>query len=469
LANDHIMTAVIETYEQAIEFLYGRINYERAQPEAYSSSDFKLDRMRGLLEALAHPEERLPAIHVAGTKGKGSTCSMLAGVLTLAGLRAGLYTSPHLTRLEERFRVAGVQPSPEQLVALVNQLQPVVERLDHAPAKLHPTYFELATALAWLYFLEQGARVAVLETGLGGRLDSTNLCRPWVTTITNVSRDHMHILGSTVGAIAVEKAGIIKPGVPVVSGCLHPDAMAVMAAIAQDRDAPLWQLNRDITWSWRDPARRLIDVSTPRRTWEALPVPLRGEHQAVNTALAVATLDQLPEAVVTLTPDLVRAGLAATSWPARVELIGHEPTVILDAAHNWASAKALAATLEQEFTARRRVLVFACSRDKDYRGLLRQLAPRFDTIIFTRYVDNPRAVDPDELRDHLELLFDRPAHVVHDPVAAWKLARRLAHATDLIVITGSLFLVGELRELLLDEHKAPLGGPGIAIPGLHGA
>ncbi len=449
------MSTPVETYEQAIEYLFGRINYERAQPDAYSSTDFKLDRMRNLLDACGNPQLLIPAVHVAGTKGKGSTCSMLASILTAADCPAGLYTSPHLTRFEERMRVAGRQPTPTELVGLVSRMQPLIEALDRSPARMHPTYFEIATALAWQYFLDQHARVAVLETGLGGRLDSTNLCQPWVTVITNVSRDHVQILGSTVREIAGEKAGIIKFGVPVVSGCQHPDAIDVVTRVSSERDAELWLLDRDFHWSWCDSQERTIHVSTPRQHWENLPVPLRGEHQAVNTAVTIAALDQLAETNVTLTPENVRAGLAATLWPARVEVVGREPTVILDAAHNWASAKALMATIDHDFPSRRRILVFACSRDKDYHGLVRQMAPQFDTIIFTRYLDNPRAVAPEELQRHLETTFDHPSHVAADPVAAWKLARRLAHGSDLITITGSLFLVAELRDLLLEGTWFP--------------
>lgn len=447
------MTTRMETYEQAIDFLYGRINYERALPDAYSSSDFKLDRMRGLLEVLGSPHEQLPAIHVAGTKGKGSTCSLIASILTAAGLRTGLYTSPHLTRYEERMRVDGQMPSPAQLVELVNRIIPAVEELDRSPSRMHPTYFEITTAIAWLYFLAAQSQVAVLETGLGGRLDSTNLCKPWVTVITNISRDHTQILGSTVRAIAAEKAGIIKSGVPVITGCEDTDSLDVIESVAHEHKSPLWRLGREIAWEWQDRERRRIRVSTPRRTWDDLPVTLLGQHQGNNTALAVAAIDQLREASIMVTPEQIQTGLSQVQWPARVEIISRQPTVILDAAHNWASAKALASTLDEEFPARRRILVFACSKDKDYRGLVRQLAPQFDTLIFTRYVDNPRAVVPEELQRFLETMFDRPSHVANDPVTAWKLARRLAHPSDLIVITGSLFLVGELRDLLLETTQ----------------
>jgi len=454
----------LETYEQAIEFLFGRINYERVHVESYTAGDFKLDRMQRLLEAVGSPHERIPAVHVAGTKGKGSTCSMIAAVLTATGLRTGLFTSPHLTRFEERMAVDGMTPTPGELVQLVNRVHPAVCEMDRQPMRMHPTYFEIATALAWLDFERRGADVAVLETGLGGRLDATNLCRPWVTVITNVSRDHTQILGSTVREIAAEKAGIIKPGVPIVSGALHPEAQQVIAERCEQLQSPLWLLDRDVRWGFAPNEQtekpgisgdagllgNTINVTTPHRPWRSLPVPLRGEHQATNTALAVAALDLI--SAVNLTAESMICGLHAVRWPGRVEIVGQRPCVVLDAAHNWESAKALLQTLRHDFPSpRRRLLVFATTRDKDYRGLLRQFVPEFDTLIFTKYLDNPRAVPAEELRQFLASISDRPAHVATDPYAAWKLARRLAHPDDLIVITGSFFLVGELRDLIRDE------------------
>uniref|UniRef100_A0A7C2JWL5 Dihydrofolate synthase/folylpolyglutamate synthase n=1 Tax=Schlesneria paludicola TaxID=360056 RepID=A0A7C2JWL5_9PLAN len=458
------MSQPLDTYEQAIEFLFGRINYERTQPDAYSTADFKLDRMRHLLEAAGNPHQQLPAVHVAGTKGKGSTCAMLASLLRAAGKRTGLYISPHLVRFEERMTVDGVSPSPTELVALVNRLLGPIAEMDRSPVRMHPTYFEIATVLAWRYFLDRQADVAVLETGLGGRLDSTNLCHPWVTVITNVSRDHTHILGSTVREIAFEKAGIMKPGVPCVSGCLHVDARQVMLDVAAERGVPLWQLERDVHWRWQDRERRMIAVDTPARSWSELPVTLRGEHQAANTALVVAAADCLSTRDVPLSPETVRAGLQAVHWPARIEVVGESPTVILDAAHNWESTRALLQTLSTDFRARRKLLIFACSRDKDHRGLLRQLTPHFDSLIFTRFQDNPRSVSPDELGSFVETISEIRAHRAADPYSAWKLARRLAHADDLIVITGSLFLVAELRELVLETCRPGIDSPPVPTP-----
>lgn len=457
---ENSMDTPFETYEQALQFLFGRINYERLHSDAYSAQDLKLDRMRWLLNLIGNPQDTIPAVHVAGTKGKGSTCAMAASILAAANQRTALYISPHISAFEERMTMNGRRPSPTEFVALINRIREPVAEMDRLPQRMPPTYFEIATALAWLYFLDQEANIAVLETGLGGRLDSTNLCRPLVTCITNISRDHMHLLGNTIRLIAAEKAGIIKAGVPVVSGASQPESIDVISRIAEAHQAPLWLLNREIVISDmrltevdRHESERRITVRTPVSEWRDVRVPLRGRHQADNTALALGIIDRLRLAGHAITDEAVHAGLSRVEWPARVEVLGRDPTVIIDAAHNWASAKALVSTLRDDFPQRRRILIFASTRDKDIRGQLRLLLPEFETVILTRYVDNPRAVPPEEVRSLVDALSDQPVHVAQEPVSAWKLARRLADPADLIVVTGSFFLVAELRDLILGEFR----------------
>jgi dihydrofolate synthase/folylpolyglutamate synthase len=436
-----------------LQFLFGRINYERMHVEAYGAQDLKLDRMKWLLNLLGNPQDRLPAVHVAGTKGKGSTCAMVASILTAAGLRTGLYISPHISVFEERLTVDGRRPSHEEFVDLVQRVRGSVAEMDRLPQRMPPTYFEIATALAWLHFLDQQATIAVLETGLGGRLDSTNVCRPVATCITNISRDHMHLLGDTPALIAAEKAGIIKPGVPVVSGVVEPETIDVIERFADANSAPLWLLQREIaiTEIRRAHSGTQITVRTPLTEWRDIRVPLRGRHQADNTALALGLIDRLRLAGYSISDDAVHLGLANVDWPSRVEVVGREPKVIIDAAHNWASAKALVATLQDEFPHPRKILVFASTRDKDIHGQLRLLLPEFETVILTRYVDNPRAMPPEELQSIAAALSDRPCHVAEEPISAWKLACRLADRDDLIVVTGSFFLVAELRDVILSE------------------
>ncbi len=472
--SESLVPARIETYAAAIEFLYGRINYERVQAEAFSTSDLKLERMRVLLSLIGSPHERIPAVHVAGTKGKGSTCAMLASVLTTAGHRTGLYISPHISAFEERMTVDGVQPSPDELVAILNRLLPTIAHMDGLPGQMQPTYFELATAIAWLYFEDCHADFAVLETGLGGRLDSTNVCQPLVTVITNVSRDHTLILGSTVRQIAWEKAGIIKPGVPVISGVSHVDAIEIVDQTARERGASLSLFDREIRVTARhrieeplrsDEARVVmatpttVDVQTAKSTWRNIPVSLRGAHQATNAALVLAALDELRAQGVSIPDAAVCQGMSHVRWPGRVEVVAQRPTVVIDAAHNWESARALIATLREEFRPRRRLLIFAATRDKDVSGLLRLLVPQFDTILFTKYLDNPRGVPTAELLSFVRSISHREAHSTETPAEAWQLAQRWAGQDDLIAITGSFFLVAELRDRVLatvgSRHEQP--------------
>lgn len=459
----------METYEHAIEFLFGRINYERALSGSYSTSDFKLDRMRQLLSLLGEPQQRLPAVHVAGTKGKGSTAVMVARILQAAGYRVGLFTSPHISAFEERMTVDGVPPRPEVLVELARRLAGPVASMDGSPGPMSPTYFELATALAWLYFSECGADVAVLEVGLGGRLDATNVCNTEAAVITNISRDHTALLGSTLAEIAAEKAGIIKPEVPVVSGVMDDEARCIVEHVCREQGAKLFQLGRELRYRCREdaglqptvaPAESArgsnlgrVDVETPWRSWPAVPMRLIGEHQARNTALAVGVVDVLRERGWRVPSRSVYDGLANVDWPLRIETVRNEPLVIVDAAHNWASMAALLKTLKASVRARRRILVFGSTKDKDVWGLLRQVLPEFDTVIVTQYLNNPRAVPAAEVCRMVETISDYPVHLATDPASAWKIASRLSTPEDLICVTGSFFIAAEMREIILDDLR----------------
>lgn len=452
----------VENYEQAIEFLFSRINYERLPGKAFSASDFKLDRMREFLHRLGNPQETLPVVHVAGTKGKGSTSAMLASVLTAAGYRTGLFTSPHITAFEERMTVDGRRPTPEELVSLLQRVEKIVQELDELPGPMSPTYFEIATALAWEYFRRQQVQIAVLEVGLGGRLDATNLCRPEVTVITSISRDHQRQLGNRLEQIAAEKAGIIKPGVPLVNGATHQAARQVIAEKSRERQAPLYQIGIDFTYGYRSrlvetggaESGSVVEYVTRQRREADLWIPLVGEHQAHNTALVVAAVERLRERGWNISGPALREGLRRLHWPGRVEIVARRPCVIVDAAHNWAAVRALLRTLDENFPARRRILIFAGTQDKDVAGLLRQLLPQFDTVILTCYQNNPRAISSEQLAVLSRTFGERSVHCAADPMTAWKLARRCATPEDLICITGSFFIAAELREVILGERPA---------------
>jgi dihydrofolate synthase / folylpolyglutamate synthase len=457
------MSHLIHTYEQAIEFLLGRINYERVTGIAFSSDDLKLDRMRRLLAEIGNPHQTFKVVHIAGTKGKGSTSAMTASILTAAGHKTGLYTSPHVSAFEERMVVDGAAPTHDHFVDLVNRLIEPIERMDRAPDGPGPTYFELATALAWLYFRDCAAELAVLEVGLGGRLDATNVCDPHVCVVTNISRDHTNVLGYTTAEIAREKAGIIKSQVPVISGVAPGPAGDVIEETCRRLDCALYRLGRDLSWdphpsadfpasAGRQSPGLLIDVRTPWGTWQGLKPSLRGNHQADNATLAIAAATLLRQQDVNIPERAVATGIENVRWPARIEVIASRPTTVVDAAHNWAATEALIQTIERDFAcAARRILIFAATRDKDVAGMLRLLLPRFDSVVLTQYQTNPRALSIDELTGLVEAICSRPCHVAADPAAAWRLASHLATVDDLVCVTGSFFIAAELRELILDR------------------
>jgi dihydrofolate synthase / folylpolyglutamate synthase len=457
----------------ADEFLTRRINYERTMSVPYQSAEFKLDRMRRLMALLGDPHLGLKAVHIAGTKGKGSTAAMTAAVLKAAGYRTGLYTSPHLARIEERIAIDGQACPPDEFLSLAAQVQPAVEQLDREGALaggFGPTFFEVTTAMAFLHFVQANVDAAVLEVGLGGRLDSTNVCQPEVCVITSISFDHVKQLGNTLAAIAGEKAGIIKPGVPVVSGVITPEPRDVIAARAAALSAPLVQRGVDYdfttdhspltthseSFDYFEPA------AAPRHHLPHLHIGLLGRHQVANAAAAIAAIHCLRARGWSISDEQLRDGLAAARCPARIEQVASSPTVILDVAHNLASIEALLAALRGRFAPRRRIAIFASSKDKDYGAMLKRVLPAFDTIFLTQYVNNPRAMEAEGLLSIAQTLRAESAtetngrfptlHATVRPSDAWRLARAIGQPDDLICITGSFFLAAELRSLVLQNR-----------------
>jgi dihydrofolate synthase/folylpolyglutamate synthase len=444
------------TYEQALEFWFGRVNYERSAPQA---TDFKLDRIRSLLERLGNPHQRLRIIHIAGSKGKGSTAAMLADMLRRAGYRTGLFTSPHLSRVEERIQVDRQPIGPDELAALLSEIRTAMEAPGFTQA---PTFFELATALGFLHFVRRRVDLAVIEVGLGGRFDSTNVCRPLLAVITSISFDHTDLLGDRLASIAREKAGIIKPGCPVVSGVTVPEARAVIEATCRERGAPSRQLGAD--FDFRYEAGRVVPsgtgfalqkprmtVTSARRAWPVMELGLLGEHQAANAAVATACVEQLRGLGIPIADAAVRTGLAGVQWPARLEVFGGRLLVVLDCAHNVASAQALVDTLRASFPAGRRWLVFAGSRDKDLAGMLALLAPHFAHVFLTSSRTTTRAMTPEQLAALIQPEMRLPSTPCRTPEEAWHAARTAAGPDDLICVTGSVYLAGELRPLLVNE------------------
>ncbi|MEX0867588.1 MAG: folylpolyglutamate synthase/dihydrofolate synthase family protein [Pirellulales bacterium] len=449
-------------YKQAIDYLLGRINYERNIAVPYAERAYKLGRMRELLRRLEDPQNCFPIVHIAGTKGKGSTAEMLSRVLQAAGLRVGVYSSPHLERLEERFAVDSRPCSAEELVALVRQLQPVVELMDRETSQpqideLGPTYFELTTAMALAHFQRRAVDVAILEVGMGGRLDSTNVCMPICSVITSISFDHTKQLGDTLAKIAAEKAGIIKPGVPVISGVDQAEPRATIADKAHQVGAPLKQVGVDFDGGYADGAVDFRQCFMGE--WQSVDrvrLGMPGAHQACNAAVALATATFL-QAYWPIPEEAMRRGLQAARLPARIEIIRRDPTIVLDAAHNPASMAALLAVLQAEFPDKRGTLLFAASRDKDYRRMLELALPHFSRVVFTRYLENPRAVAPEELRQLAAGIADGDYRTVETPRQAWSEVQSALREDDLVCVTGSFFIAAELRGALLRSAE-PVAG-----------
>ena len=470
------MPTFVETYDQAMEFLSRRINYERTAMDRRAARAIKLERMRALLSLLENPHEQCPAVHVAGTKGKGSTAVMIAEMLAAAGYRVGLFTSPHVATFAERMAVNGARATQRQIVALVNRVAPEVERLDREDEWNAPTYFEIATTMAWLFFREQKTEIDVLEVGLGGRLDSTNVCRPELTVITNISLDHTQVLGESLREIAREKAGIIKPGIPVVSGVQEADAREEILAVAARHSAAVRQLGDDIRYTYHRAVRTngstvpaSVDVENPFKKHLAIPLTLAGEHQAANAALAVTAIDWLNSNGRPISEDAVRRGMNAVRWPIRLEVLQQRPQVLVDAAHNPASARALAAAVREEFPADRRILLFAVSRDKDALRIAGELFPLFDEVVLTAFIGNPRAVPADELFAVTHRLASRSPHIASDPAEAWMKARELAGSNDLILATGSFYLAAEMREIVLSSETGVSANGVSPVANAHGS
>ena len=474
--------AATAQYQWALEFLDRRIDFERFHTMPGPGRELKLDRMRALLDRLGNPQDKLPIIHVAGTKGKGSTAAMIAAVLQAAGYRTGLFTSPHLESIEER--IDGRPGTADQFAALVAAVRPAVEALDEQAAAAckkgtdpfydlgdhGPTYFEIITAMALLHFVQCGVQAAVLEVGLGGRLDSTNVCRPLVSVITSISFDHVEQLGNSLESIAREKAGIIKPGVPVISGVTAAGPREVVRQIARDCNCPLLALGEDFQFEYhpprhleQQPVLGTIDFWATSEfplplgegqgegqpiEFRDLPLALLGRHQAANAAIALATIQELIGQGWNIPEQAIREGLASVRWPARIEVVSRQPAVILDSAHNTASIAALMEVIKECFSVRRRLLLFATTRDKDHREMLKLLTDGFDDIAFTRYSTNPRALPPAELQAAAFEICGRRYPVFADTAEAWRHLRQSARGEDLICITGSFFLAGEMRKLL---------------------
>ncbi|HCS50052.1 folylpolyglutamate synthase/dihydrofolate synthase family protein [Rubinisphaera sp.] len=453
---------MFDSYSEAVDWLFNRVNYERLGAGQYGRNDFKLERMQKLLNAIGNPHEQIPVVHIAGTKGKGTTAAIVDSILREAGYRVGLFTSPHMFRIEERFLVNGQPISEERFVNLVTLLAGYVSKTQEETPELSPTFFEITTAMAWLYFLEENADLAVLEVGLGGRLDSTNLCRPLVTAISSISLDHTRLLGDTVASITREKAGIIKASVPVMTSSTDPFVCEDLKAIALQKGCPFQQLGQDFQVETVKPWCEQDRFQTVRYTQSDVPeekiidvqFSLPGQIYACNLGLALACIDQLNHSGYTITDTQKQRGILNVSLPLRFEILQEAPQVIVDAAHNPAALEALMETLPQYFPERPVTLILAISRDKDYAGMCQTLRG-ISSLIVTQYLGNIRSLPAAELVEVIEQEENQSVLLAESPAEALEMALQVTPSHGIIVASGSLFLAAEVRQLVKPEILTP--------------
>jgi len=450
------MTDIDEAYQKALDYLYSYVDYSLTRNLRYSADKFNLGRMEDFMARLGNPHRQYPVIHIAGTKGKGSISALIASTLKAAGYKTGLYTSPHLQDYTERIQVGNRQIPQEELVALLEEIKPHAEKIPQI------TTFELTTALGFLYFARQEVTAAVIEVGLGGRLDATNVVTPLVSIISSLSLDHMAVLGDTLAKIAEEKAGIIKPGRPVVLAPQREEARRVVERVAKERVSTLVQVGRDYLFApwrhsldsqsllvWPASEQALADefIETGgRNDWEPLrlSIPLLGYHQVENAATAYAGLQIARLEGLELKEEAILKGFASVSWPGRFEVLRRTPPVIVDSAHNQDSALRLRLALDDYLPGQPVILVFGASEDKDIHGMFAELIPRVQRVIATQS-EHPRAINPDKLVE-LAHQFGCSAQAITPVEKALSWAMELAGAEAAVVVAGSLFVAAAARE-----------------------
>ncbi|MEA3442448.1 MAG: folylpolyglutamate synthase/dihydrofolate synthase family protein [Chloroflexota bacterium] len=425
-------------YIQAEEYLSRFINYENISGISYASYDYDLGHIEELLRLLGNPHLSARTVHVAGTKGKGSVAAMIAQVLTLSGYRTGLYTSPHLHNLRERIKVDNTLISQEEFASLMTRLKPYFKALNGREL----TFFEALTIVAFVHFKKKEVDFQVLEVGLGGRLDATNVAQPEVCIITPISREHTQVLGDSLEKITYEKAGIIKPGSQVVLSPQSEDVTSVLCDVCRKRGTSWLQVGKDVTWRRisADLSQQSLVVEGKREAYH-LTIPLLGDYQVENAATAVAALEVLISRGVAISSEDIIQGLAQVKWPGRFQIIRHRPVILLDGAHNVASVKRLVENIKSYFGTEPTFLIFGVSVDKDIPGMVRKLLSLSPRVIVTRS-SHPRAASPSAVTVEFNKLGLRP-DTAQNVSQALRQALSLAGERDLICVTGSLFVVAE--------------------------
>ena len=431
-------------FPAAIDYILSFADYERMPRSAVV---FDLRRIERLLTRMSNPQNAAKTVHIAGTKGKGSTAAMLASILKQSGYRTGLYTSPHLLSIRERIQVDGRQISEDEFARLAARVKPEVEAVNTSSDLGELTTYEILTALAFMYFQDRGVAYQVLETGLGGRLDATNVVQPEVCVITSISYDHMEVLGDTLAEIAREKAGIIKPGSTVVTAPQIPEAMSVLEEVCRQKEVKLVRVGSDVSWRRKSisPEKQSFQLMGLKGDYN-IEVPLLGEYQLENAATAIAAAEALDERGAVITAEAITSGIASVNWPGRLQVLRRKPWFIVDGAHNGDSVRRLVAALRQYFTFEKAVVIFGASSDKNIAAMAAELKTFPDRVIVTSS-HHPRAVAVKQLVEEFSRENIIP-EVSEDVASAVEKALSLAGPADLVCATGSLFLVAEVMEYM---------------------
>ncbi|MFP4027719.1 MAG: bifunctional folylpolyglutamate synthase/dihydrofolate synthase [Candidatus Brocadiia bacterium] len=459
------MSNIFPSLEQAEKYLDKNANYEQTTRVEYTNKTFNLARTEALLNRIGNPHHGLPVIHIAGTKGKGTTGAFIDSCLRNGRQLSGFHTSPHLVSIRERIRFDGEPIIERDFCQTLAKLRPEIEQMKKDGPQSSPTYFEILTVLALSYFRQKQADWTIMEVGLGGRLDSTNVVEPRCCVITPIGMDHTDKLGTTPRQIAAEKAGILKPGVPVIVGHQpFPKALEAIRTRARELKCPAWQLGQQIEIHSAEPLVATqgdpeapvgwrFSLATPLRNHRELTCSLLGRHQVENSATAVGVLDCLVNRKeLDLHPDAIRKGIEQCRWPGRVELLDRNPALILDAAHTKQSIKALLAALNTHFPERVVHFIYASAEDKAYSAMLGLISPVARQIITTQF-DSPRAATPTTLASTAKVAGIQNVRAIKSPTEALSTALNDAEPTDVVCITGSFYLAGEIRQAWMTEQQ----------------
>jgi len=435
------------TYAEALDYIYDLTKY---------GIKLGLKNINYLLYLLGDPHEKLKIIHVGGTNGKGSTSSLISSILQSDGYKVGLYTSPHLVDFTERIEINRKPIERKKVSELLERIKPSIEKVANTPSYGHPTFFEVITSLAFLYFFEEQVDFLVLEIGLGGRLDATNVCEPLISVITHIDYDHMDKLGNSLEEIAREKGGIIKPEGVTITSNQYNEAYNEIKKIAEGKNSLIYGIGREINYEIVKSNIKgvIFDLKGIYRNYKNLHTPLLGRHQAENAATAISAIEALKIRGVKISEKAIRAGLEKVKWTGRLEIIQNNPTLILDGAHNPSGVKIVRQALEEIFSYHRLILVLAIFADKDYKKMIQILAPNADLIITTK-AKNPRATPPQIIAKEAAQYIEKNKIIVTEDISqAINSALSNSKEEDLICITGSLYTVGEAKRYFKIKNQA---------------